>query len=226
VAEFRRLQQANNVSDFSAKRSRDTVARAFSPCLNRREIVKRIFLTLAVLANVTMLISLVLGLQIGDPLTAGGLDPAVNRRIGTHILIGLGALTGTMMVHALIFTYFMGTGRWLEETSSAYKLAPQWYQQNQKIKYGVLPGILISFLMVIATGSFGAIADPATAASLEKVFGIPDASLHFGMAVSTWMVTMIINFTQYFAIAGNSAIVDGVLAEVRRIRIERGLPVD
>jgi hypothetical protein len=46
------------------------------------------------------------------------------------------------------------------------------------------------------------------------------------MAVATWLVTMIINFTQYIAIAGNSAIVDGVLVEVRRMRIERGLPVD
>jgi hypothetical protein len=46
------------------------------------------------------------------------------------------------------------------------------------------------------------------------------------MAVLTWIVTMMINFTQYIAIARNSAVVEGVLAEVRRIRLERGLPVD
>ncbi|MEJ7592228.1 MAG: hypothetical protein WKF77_11815 [Planctomycetaceae bacterium] len=40
------------------------------------------------------------------------------------------------------------------------------------------------------------------------------------------MVNLIVNMTQYFAISKNSAIVEGVLAEVRRIRIEKGLPVD
>ena len=129
-------------------------------------------------------------------------------------------------VHALLFTYFMGTGRWLEETSAAYKLAPKWYEHNQRIKYGILPGIIVSVLMVIAAGSLGAVADPATAVSLEPVFGLSDAMLHFAMALSTWLVTLIINFTQYIAIARNSAVVEGVLGEVRRIRIERGLPVD
>ena len=188
--------------------------------------MKRIFLTLAVLANITMIVALVLGLRVGDPMKSHGLDPIVNARIGTHILIGLGALTSTTMVHALIFTYFMGTGRWLEETGTAYSLSEEWYKRNQQIKYGILPGILISFLMIVATGCFGAVADPATAVSLEKVVGVSDGTLHFGMAVITWFVTMVINFTQYIAIARNSAVVDGVLAEVRRIRIERGLPVD
>jgi len=46
------------------------------------------------------------------------------------------------------------------------------------------------------------------------------------MAIATWCVNLLVNFTQYFRIAGNSAIVEAVLAEVRRIRLERGLPVD
>ena len=173
-----------------------------------------------------MIASLVLGLQVGDPMQNGGLDAEVNARVGAHILIGLGALTGSMMVHALLLTYFMGTGRWLEETSAAYKLSPEWHQRNQKFKYGILPGILVSVVMVIATGSLGAVADPATAVSLEEVIGMPDATLHFSMALLTCLVTLIVNFTQFIAIIGNSAIVEGVLADVRRIRIERGLPVD
>ena len=40
--------------------------------------MKRIFLTLAALANVSMLASLLLGLQVGDPMTLGGLDPEGN----------------------------------------------------------------------------------------------------------------------------------------------------
>ena len=188
--------------------------------------MKRIFLTLAVLANITFLVTFILGWRIGDPMIAGGRDPAVNSRIGMHLLVGLGALTSATMVHALLFTYFMGTGRWIEETSQAYSLPIEWYRQNQRIKYGILPGILVSFLMLIMTGSLGAVADPATAVSLEKTLGFSDSTLHFTAAICTWIVNMIVNMTQYFAIAGNSAIVEGVLAEVRRIRIDKGLPVD
>jgi hypothetical protein len=46
------------------------------------------------------------------------------------------------------------------------------------------------------------------------------------MALLTWLITMMIQFTQYVAISRNSAVVEGVLGEVRRIRTERGLPVD
>jgi hypothetical protein len=159
----------------------------------------------------------VLGWQVGDPMTLNGRDPEVNRRIGTHLLIGLGALTSATMVHALLFTYFMGTGRWIEETSHAYSLSDAWYRHNQRIKYGILPGIFIGFLLLVATGALGAVADPATTASLQKTVNIND---------STWIVNIIINMTQYFAITKNSAIVEGVLAEVRRIRLEKGLPVD
>ena len=188
--------------------------------------MKRIFLTLAALANVSMLAAFILGLRVGDPMTLGGLDPEVNSKIGTHLLIGLAALTSVTLVHALLFTYFMGTGRWLEETSHAYSLPKDYFRQNQKLKYGILPGIMVTFLMVMATGCLGAVADPATAVSLMDSTGISDSALHFGMAIATWLVNLTVNFTQYIRIARNSMIVEAVLAEVRRIRIERGLPVD
>jgi hypothetical protein len=188
--------------------------------------VKRIFLTLAVLANITLLIAFVLGWQIGDPMKLNGHDSEVNQRIGTHLLAGLGALTSATMVHALLFTYFMGTGRWIEETSNAYSLSDSWYRRNQRVKYGILPGICIGFLLLVITGSLGAVADPATTASLSKTFGINDSTLHFGAAICAWIANIIINITQYIAIMKNSAVVECVLAEVRRIRLEKGLPVD
>lgn len=188
--------------------------------------VKRIFLTLAVLANICVIAAFTLGLQVGDPLANGGVDPAVNARIGTHMLIGLAALTSVTLVHALLFTYFMGTGRWLEETSTAYSLGNDYYHASKKLKYGMLPGILLVFAMVMLTGCLGAIADPATAVSLASTTGISDSMLHFTAAIVTWLVNLLVNFTQYIRIAQNSAVVEQVLADVRRIRMDRGLPVD
>ena len=50
----------------------------------------------------------------------GGLGPVTE---GLAIfLIGMVALVFTTLVHAIVLTYFMGTGRWLEETCRAYHL--------------------------------------------------------------------------------------------------------
>ncbi|MCA9057473.1 MAG: hypothetical protein KDA85_03205, partial [Planctomycetaceae bacterium] len=146
--------------------------------------MKRIFLTLAVLTNIALVCALTFGLRIGAE-GSGSLDRAVQSRVGTHMLIGLGALTFASLVHAILFTYFMGTGRWLEETSRAYGLSEEYHQQNQKIKYGLLSGMSIVLLMLIATGGFGAAADAATEASLDGFLGMKGDKLHMLVAIST-----------------------------------------
>lgn len=184
--------------------------------------MKRIFLTLAVLANSALLTAVIMGLMVG---TAESLDPVVQGRVSRHMLIGLGALTFATLVHAILFTYFMGTGRWLEETSQAYSLDRQWYQQNQKIKYGVLPGMTVCLLLLITTGALGAAADPATPVSLDGTLGLSGATIHFLTAVICLFANLIVNLLEFVAITRNARIIEGVLAEVHRIRVERGLPV-
>jgi hypothetical protein len=73
--------------------------------------VKRILLTLALIANSFLLYAIGRGLNIGD--TESG-APEVQQLVGTHMLIGLGALTFAALVHAVVLTWFMGTGRFLE----------------------------------------------------------------------------------------------------------------
>ncbi|MBS0265896.1 MAG: hypothetical protein JSS02_28455, partial [Planctomycetes bacterium] len=79
----------------------------------------RIFLSLAIFTSVGLFVALGLGLAIGD---ATQRDLAVQSRVTVHMLTGAAALVFSMLVHALVVTYFMGTGRWLEETCNAYKL--------------------------------------------------------------------------------------------------------
>lgn len=185
-------------------------------------IVKRIFLTLATITLLLLGLAIVLGLNVGD---ARSLDPQVQRQISTHMLTGLAALTFATLVHAISFTYFMGTGRWIEETSKAYSLPESYFERNQKLKYGMLPGVTISMILLITTGALGAVADPATPMSLDGTMGLTGAQIHLTVAALTVLVNLVTNFTQYIAIAGNSRVVDDVLADVHRIREERGLPV-
>ncbi|MCA9083783.1 MAG: hypothetical protein KDA81_06995 [Planctomycetaceae bacterium] len=184
--------------------------------------MKRIFLTLATITLLLLGLAIVLGLNVGD---ARSLDPQVQRQISTHMLTGLAALTFATLVHAISFTYFMGTGRWIEETSKAYSLPESYFERNQKLKYGMLPGVTISMILLITTGALGAVADPATPMSLDGTMGLTGAQIHLTVAALTVLVNLVTNFTQYIAIAGNSRVVDDVLADVHRIREERGLPV-
>ncbi|MEQ9409037.1 MAG: hypothetical protein RIK87_14975 [Fuerstiella sp.] len=184
--------------------------------------MKRIFLTLTVLATVLMLVAVVLGLSIGN---SSSLNPEVQSQISTHMLIGMGVLTFAILVHAISLTYFMGTGRWIEETSHAYSLSPSFHALNQKIKYRTLPGMTFCILLLIATGALGAAADPATPISLDGIPGVTGADIHFFTAMSTVIINLLTNFTQFVAISKNTDIVNDVLAEVKRIREERGLPV-
>lgn len=184
--------------------------------------MKRIFLTLAFVATTFLVITIILGLNIGDVRKA---DPEIQSQVSTHMLIGLGTLTFATLVHAISLTYFMGTGRWIEETSNAYSLPETFYKQSQQIKYRTLPGMTLCIVLLIVTGALGAAADPATPLSLDGTLGMTGAQIHFFTAVATALINLIINFTQFVAIAKNSDVVESVLAEVRRIREERGLSV-
>ena len=183
--------------------------------------MKRIFLTLALLASGLLILAIVLGLNIGD---AKVLDKATQSQISTHMLVGLAALTFATLVHAISLTYFMGTGRWLEETSNAYSLGDSWYKESQKIKYRTLPGMTCCIGLLISTGALGAVADPATPLSLDGFLGMTGSQLHFLGAVLTAIVNLLTNLVQFAAISKHSDIVESVLGEVRRIREERGLP--
>ena len=185
--------------------------------------MKRIFLTLALIANAILLYVIWRGLNIGD---TGANLPEVQQQVGSHMLIGLGALTFATFVHAVALTYFMGTGRFLEETSKAYSLSGEYHSCSQRFKYGILPGMTVCLLLMITTGALGAVADPATPASLADTFGITDDWIHFGGAIVMVGLNLVVTLLEYRAIAGNTQVIGQVLTEVHRIRKERGLPVE
>ena len=49
-----------------------------------------------------------------------------------HFYLGLGTALGILLVHCLIFTYFLGTGRWVKEVGLAYGLPDErWPRQTR-----------------------------------------------------------------------------------------------
>lgn len=190
--------------------------------LTIRNSVTRIFLTLCIVSIIALAAAFWLGLEIGD---ATSRDPIVQKNVGNHILAGLAALVFALLVHAIVLTYFMGTGRWLEETTLAYHLPTKWQQESKTLKYRTIPAMVVCLVLLILTGAFGAAADPASATGFRGFGGLSADSLHMAIALTTLGVNLIVNLLEYSALHRNGVIVSEVLQEVRRIRLERGLEV-
>lgn len=180
----------------------------------------RIFLTLSTLSNLFLGVTLWLGFQIGDPSTAKEVG-----NVTVHIFSGLGALIFGIMVHSVVLTYFMGTGRWLEETCVAYRLGPAWYDKNKSLKWRLLPWLVLAILLLIVTGGFGGAADPGSTIRFQGWGGLTAAGVHQLVALTMLSANLLVNLGEYAALSENATLVNQVLAEVKRMRLERGLDV-
>ncbi|MBL8851174.1 MAG: hypothetical protein JNG89_15950 [Planctomycetaceae bacterium] len=137
------------------------------------------------------------------------------------MLTALAAALLVLLVHAVALTYFMGTGRWLEETCEAYKLGSEAREANVRLKYRVIPGMVACIGLVVLTGAFGAMADPA--ATAHKTWA---ANVHLGLALVTLLANVCVSWVEQRAITRNGGLVDAVVARVNQMRRERGLDVE
>lgn len=186
-----------------------------------RFVVTRIFLTLSMIGTLLGVVVLMLGLNIGD---AQLKDPAIQSMVGRHMLVGVLALCFASLVHAIVFTYFMGTGRWIEETSRVYQLTTSYHDESRRLKYRLLIFITFSFVLLLIAGVFGVGADPASRLSVSGFFGLKAGQVHLGVAVSALLLNLLTNVQEFRSIERNGEIIETVLGDVRRIRAERGLP--
>ncbi len=185
--------------------------------------MNRIFLPLCGLSWILLAAAFVLGLNIDDPKVA---DAMVQRGVERHFLTALGAIVFATLVHALVLTYFMGTGRWLEETSQAYRLDPEFCAESQRLKYRtIVPGVF-AFLLLLVTGAFGAAADPGSPVQFQGWFSFPAATIHQFAAILTVTVNAVVNYLEFTALFRNGEIVEDVLRQVRQIRMDKGLAVE
>jgi hypothetical protein len=187
----------------------------FPDVVRPRLAVNRIFLTLAIVANLGLGAAVWYGLGVRDQ--SNDLA-AVKHSVSMHLLIALGASLLVLMLHAIVLTYFMGTGRWLEDTQAAYKLDERFRKQNIRLKYRAIPGMIVCMLLIILTGAFGASADPLPTAQSSMT-----STIHFTLAMTTVFLNLFVSVLEYQAIAGNGRLVAEVVGEVKRIRKERGL---
>ncbi|HLN33258.1 MAG TPA: hypothetical protein VK395_36355 [Gemmataceae bacterium] len=171
----------------------------------------RIFSILASTNLLLLVLSFILG-------TASKLRDSVHNPSDStfwyHFLIGLTTSMLTLLVHCLIFTYFLGTGRWVKEVKIAYGLADDPLPRlTRDLKRRVFPPALYAMLSAIATGAAGAAAQVQVSPWL----------LHASLAC----LTLVINFWAFgiemSCLRTNGVVLEQVMREVDRLRAERGL---
>jgi hypothetical protein len=132
-----------------------------------------------------------------------------------HFRLGLSAAILTLLVHCLIFTYFLGTGRWIKEVGIAYHLPDEPLpKMTRELKRWTFPPALAAMLITIAASAAGA------GVQLREWPWYVHGSLAFAALVANLAAFVI----EYRNVRTNGMIIDKVLVEVERIRAERGLP--
>jgi hypothetical protein len=132
-----------------------------------------------------------------------------------HFTLGLFSALLTLLVHCIIFTYFLGTGRWVKETALAYHLPDaEFYRKTRELKRSSFPPALAAMLVTIATAGAGAGQQSAEWPWL----------VHGALAALTLLVNLWAYRIEFRDVTANAAVLDAVMIETDRIRAERGLP--
>jgi hypothetical protein len=131
-----------------------------------------------------------------------------------HFTLGLFTAIGTLLVHCLIFTYFLGTGRWVKEVGLAYRLPDgDLPLKTRELKRTTFPPALFAMLITIAT---------AAAGQGHFLLAWP-WYLHGALAVVTLAVNLWAFRIELRHLADNARVLDAVMAEVERLRAAHGL---
>ena len=69
--------------------------------------MKTIFLPLSIISTLLLAAALVLGLGIEN-----AAERSLSHQVDYHMWASMGGMLFTTLVHGLVMTYFIGTGRW------------------------------------------------------------------------------------------------------------------
>ncbi len=178
----------------------------------------RIFPTLASFSLMLMAAALALGFSIGDLYTTPP-DPAALAWRGRHMLTGVAAALAVVLVESIAVTYFIGTSRWCKEVTETYRLPPADLAESTRLKRRTFPWCVLGMLTVVAVGALGAASDPGTGrANTADMAPVHQIASLAGFCVVAWTY-----FQVWLNMAANQDVIARIVAQVQRIRAERGL---
>jgi amino acid transporter len=179
----------------------------------------RIFVTLAAVNAAALLLTFGVGVAFMYEREAGALAPAPAQPLGwswftAHIVLALFTAVLTLLVHCLIFTYFLGTGRWVKEVARSYGLPDQHLpRQTREFKRRAFPPALFAMLVTIAAAASGAGAQAPG-----------ETAWHWAHPILA-VITLVINgwayVVEYQTVSANVVVVNQVKEQADRMRAEQ-----
>lgn len=173
---------------------------------------------LASLSLMLMAVALVIGFTIGDLYSN---PPAAETFIwrGRHMLTGVAAALAVVLVESIAVTYFIGTSRWVKEVTETYRLPAEDLATSTRLKRRTFPWCVLGMLTVVAVGALGAASDPGTGRTgTESMAGIHQLAALGGLCMVAWTY-----YRAWLNIVANQDVIARIVAQVQRIRAERGL---
>jgi hypothetical protein len=179
----------------------------------------RIFLTLASLSIILLVTAMMMGLSMGDLYERPVPTHETLHWATLHRLTGVAAALMVVFVESVVVTYFIGTSRWCKEVVDTYQLDRAPVLESNRLKRRTFPWALAGMLGVVTVIALGGAADPASLQPNTKAW----ANWHLigafsGIGLVAW--TYLVSWNNILA---NHAIITGLVAEVARLRKDRGL---
>jgi hypothetical protein len=150
----------------------------------------RIFLGLAVTNGSLLLASYVVGLlAMGETRAPNTPDPWHL----VHFLLGLFTLLMTLLVHSIVYTYFLGTGKWVKEVVRVYQM-PEWIEaQAKKNRKKAFRFEFWSMALIAVAAWFGAASD---AKGFNPTWHLAAASLALAFNLGAFAVEYVVLVAQ------------------------------
>lgn len=168
--------------------------------------------------------------------SASGAFAAPRRNLTLHFYLGVASSLLAILVCSISVTYFIGTSRWCREVVETYRLSPEFVQRSDALKRRTFPYALLGIFTVIVIVALGGLSDPSIpwrrAFETEKDWfnatfpPLSMVNIHYIASMIGLMVLAFAFWMQARGIAANYGVIDEILAQVQRIRGERGLSTD
>ncbi len=134
-----------------------------------------------------------------------------------HFFTGLFAAIFCLLIHAIVFAHFIGSGKWIKKGAEAASLpdTEAIVKRTKRFKGKVFPFALFSMIFVVVTAFLGGGAD----------VGSVSPTVHLVMGVLTLALNVVATVFERAAIRENSTLITRV-SEANRDRIAAGIPAE
>lgn len=138
-----------------------------------------------------------------------------------HFRLGVVSTLVAVLVNCITVTYFVGTSRWCHEVTDTYGLDRKRAVESTLLKRRTFPWALTGSLALIGVACLGAVSDPSGHfGEVSESWVMP----HFLAALGATAFNGVSFLLQVGNIGRNYELIEEILAEVQRVRRERGLP--